>query len=253
MAVCVKISPNMWVEKDPSFGDYSQDVVYGLMRYVDTNFSEALGMEAFSSRTCVISYNHAGDYPMCCRGDGVHHIFLRCGGDYWCQWIFQFAHEYCHHLIGGEMSGDITGLVWFEECVCELSSMYHLHSLCSLRGHVPESFPCHYTPKVRSYLENRAGPGNPYASETANPGFLYGWDTLLQEPLYHRAHYAAIAARMLPLFVENPCLWKIILHFGDMRKWKGVSGLFDHLERHAGPDYGDSLSGLRRLLLNDCP
>ena len=253
MPVFLQISPNMCIEKDPCFGNYSKDVVHGLMRYVDENFSDALGLKPFSSVNCIISYNHALDVPMCCREGNFHHIYLHCSDNYWCQWLFQFAHEYCHHLIGGRMTGEISGLLWFEECVCELSSMYHLHSLSSLQGHVPESFPRRYAPEVRSYLEERTDIGKPYSSETANPGFLYGWKALLQEPQYHRTHYAAIAERMLPLFVENPRLWKIILYFDDMRKWKDVSGLLDHLECHADSDYKVSLSNLRRLLLNDCP
>lgn len=250
MSVYIPISPNMWIEKDSCFGNYSKEVVHGLMRSVDENFSDALGFLPFSSTQCIISYNHALEFPMCCREGDYHHIYLRCSGDYWCQWMLQFAHEYCHHLIDGELTGDISGLIWFEECVCELSSMYHLQNLGLLRGHIPESLPRHYAPSVRNYLDERMTVNPELAEEANHPGFLYRWGTLLREPKYQRLHYRAIAARMLHLFVENPHLWKIILHFGDMRRWKSLEELFQHLRQNATADYHDSLEELHLLLLS---
>ena len=50
------------------------------------------------------------DYPMCSNSDeGCRIICLTTGENYWCQWVYQFAHEYCHHLIDGEMSGEMKG------------------------------------------------------------------------------------------------------------------------------------------------
>ena len=249
MAVYIQISPNMWIEEDPCFEDYSRTFVHGMLCSVDVNFSDALGVKPFSSTPCIISYNHALDTPICCHEGDFHHIYLRCRGDYWCQWLYQFAHEYCHHLIGGEMSGEIRGLLWFEESVCEMSSMYHLGNLAFLRGYIPELFPLHYVRSVQDYLEDVLSRSNELASEASNPGFLYKWESLLREPKYHRTHYSAIAVRMLPLFVENPHLWKIILNFGNIRQWESLESLFDHLMRHATLDYQDSLSRLHNLLL----
>lgn len=244
-----QISPNMFIDNDKCFGDYGREVVHSLFRVVDKNFSDALGVKPFSSKKCFISYNHYKDNPQCCDFGSYHKILLHCTGAYWCKWLYQFAHEYCHHLIDGKMSGEIRGLLWFEESVCEMSSMYHLGNLAFLQGHIPEALPLHYVRYVQDYLEDVLSKSNKLALETSNPGFLYKWDSLLREPQYHRTHYSAIAARMLPLFFENPHLWKIILHFGDTRKWESLDSLFEHLLSVATSDYLHSLLRLRYLLL----
>lgn len=51
----------------------------------------------------------------------------------------------------------------------------------------------------------------------------------LEQPVYQREIYSNLSATILPLFEENNHLWKIILHFGDMRKWDSLEDLFDHL------------------------
>ena len=249
MNTLVRISPNMFFLDSLAFGSFDRDVVFGMFRLVDEGFSEAFGTEPYSSADCVISYNQAFDFPMCCQEGGYHHIYLRCSDDYWCQWMFQFAHEYCHHLIAGAMTGEITGLAWFEESVCELSSMYHLQSLVWHCESDSRERLSRYAPAARSYLAERLDAGEP-GREASSPGFLNRWYPSLQEPKYHRGLYRAIAARMFPLFAKNPCLWRIILHFGDMRQWRSLEALFDHLEREAGLDCLTSLSELRDLLLS---
>lgn len=246
MKTFIPISPNMTFEMDPAFGSFDKEVVFDIFRFVDENFSSSLGINPYTSTPCIISYNHFGDYPMCCQDGNLHHIYLRCKENYWCQWMLQFAHEYCHHLICGILSGQILGLIWFEECICELSSMFHLHYLSSYYSYQERLQ--NYSPLISNYLDERMKV-NPKISAAVNtPNFLYGWKTLLQEQKYHREHYIAIATKMLPLFFENPHLWKIILHFGDMRRWDSLEDLFLHLRRNVTSDYSDSLEKLCILL-----
>lgn len=51
------------------------------------------------------------------------------------------------------------------------------------------------------------------------------------------------------VFEENNHLWKIILHFGDMRKWDSLEDLFDHLLHTSDDSYSVSLRKLYNLLL----
>lgn len=240
----------MKFEIDSSFGDFDKEVVFDMFCFVDKSFSMALEITPFTSTSCIISYNHFGDYPMCCKEENFHHIYLCCRENYWCQWMLQFSHEYCHHLIGGLLSGNILGLIWFEECVCELSSMYHLYNLSLYYDTNYQENLRRYSSSVRNYLDNRMTVDSEIALEANHPGFIQKWENLLQEPKYHREHYRAIASQMLPLFLENPHLWKIILHFGDMRRWDSLENLFLHLRCNATPDYSDSLEKLHLLLLS---
>ena len=250
MEAFIPVSPNMVFEPNPAFGNFDNGIIFGLFRLVDENFSKALEKNPYSSKPCIISYNHFLDMPMCCREGDCHHIYLRCESNFWCQWMFQFAHEYCHHLIDGELTGDISGLIWFEECVCELSSMYHLRNLALYFATSSQEHLLRYAPSVHNYLGGLMDVEMELVSETTHPGILHRWGTLLQEPKYHRLHYRAIAARMFPLFVENPHLWKIILHFGDMRQWESPDELFQHLRQNATADYAHSLEKLHLLLLS---
>ena len=248
----IEISRNMDFEKDPSFGEFDPRVIFDLLCSIDLNFSEALEIEPFTTDKCVISFNHLKDIPQCCKeSEDLHHIYLHVYRNYWSKWIYQFAHEYCHHLIGGEFTGEVTGLKWFEETVCELSSMYHLH-LAVVQWHYYKSedmFP-HFYLQHQGYLQNLLNQNPELIRETNRLDFLSSWSSILNENKYHRAHYNAIAVRMFPLFVENPHLWKIILHFGDTRKWSSLDELFQYLRSKATSDYASSLLQLQNLL---CP
>ena len=214
----VQIADNLFFEDNESFGKYSRYIVYDILRSIDINFSECLGLESFSTCKCVI--RHQPENPMCCQSGTDHYIYLSAHDNYWCKWVYQFAHEYCHHLINGKLSGEITGLIWFEESICELSSMFNLY-------------------KMYEQL----------LSQTLRGGWLNQWMPILSEPRYHRDYYNVIAARIFSLFCENPYLWKIILHFGDMRQWNSLESLFDHLIRNSHDEYSKTLLTLRDTLL----
>lgn len=242
------ISPNLYISNSPLFGNYDKEVIYYLLRSVDINFSTALNIPQFSTCNCMIEYKD--NHPMCSIVADNHFIFLHVTDNYWSKWIYQFAHEYCHHLINGKMSGEIRGLMWFEETICELSSMYHLQmaatqwSCCNL-------IVCrHFAPAHQSYLNGLLSQQPQLVHDTHNRGFLQLWLPILEQQTYHRDYYNALAARMFPLFVENPHLWKIILHFGNMRQWNSLEELFVHLHQTADDSYSDSLKRLENLLFS---
>lgn len=243
-----KFAPNLSMSDNPGFDNYCQEIVHDLMRDIDTNFAKALDVEPFSTCQCFIEY-HDND-PFCMKLDEYHMIFLSVKRHSLPQWIYQFAHEYCHHLINGELVGDIYGYIWFEETICELASMYQIHTIYTqwigCNNHIKNLASSAFQP----YLDDLLTQQPQLLSDTLRLGFLTHWEQILSEQIYHRNYYNALAARMFPLFVENPSLWKIILYFGDMRKWGSLRELFDHLRKNATPDYSDSLNELRFLLLS---
>ena len=240
---CVPISNNIYLSED-GFGEFNFDIVCDLLRHVDVWLSEALGQEPFSSRFVIVV--HKDEYPMCSRWEKYHIIHNSSSGDIWYRWVYEFAHEYCHHLIDGELTGEIDGLIWFEETICTLSSMFCIHRMvdyCSSHTN-----PClrHYHNLVQGYLEYLLRGG-----EDEVPLHLYIQRNLplLTQPEYHREVYRNIARRVLTLFVECPSLWKIILHFGNMHERQSLTLLFDHLKEEADTTYADALQRLRLLLL----
>ena len=61
----VQIADNLFFEDNESFGKYSRYIVYDILRSIDINFSECLGLESFSTCKCVI--RHQPENPMCCQ------------------------------------------------------------------------------------------------------------------------------------------------------------------------------------------
>lgn len=146
------------------------------------------------------------------------------------QWLYQFAHEYTHHLIGGTKSGEIHGQLWFEETLCETASRFAIHTLahsglCARLG-LHRAFPV-----LRHYRDNHLAVSEHLYSEYLRKGSFATWLPLLQNPSsgYLREHYCVIADAFLPLFCTNPSLWSIIAHIGDSRQWRTLSELFAHL------------------------
>lgn len=240
---------NLFISDNESWGNYDREVVHDIINTIEINFSAALCTEPYSSCRCMI--DHWEDNPEIRKLTDCHFIYLSSKGNYWCQWIYQFAHEYCHHLINGEMTGEIVGLKWFEETLCELSSMYHLQKIYDSW----HSFPLFseqylYSPSLQGHIRNIYSDNYPLYAASTRPGFLCSWLPILEQSKYHRDYYNALAFRMLPLFLDNPHLWKIILHIGDSRQWDSLEDLFAHLRQTADDSYSHSLEKLENLLFS---
>lgn len=243
-----EISSNIYFHEDERFGDFDRKSVFTLIRSVDLEFSKALGLVPFSTCLCHIKYH--SEYPMCCKSlNNSHVIYLSPNDPYGGQWLYQFAHEFCHHLINGSLSGEITGLTWFEETVCTLASVYHistmnqkLHLLSGITNpHLCQDLPVRLDGLLK--FDQLVGQ-RPLVT------VLQSWDNLLKEEQYHRNLYKAIAAKMFPLFRENPNLWKIILHFGNMKERDSLTDLFQDLSKFVDSSYSDSFQKLQNLLIS---
>jgi hypothetical protein len=241
-----QISTNIYVAEDPNFGEYNKEVVNRLLQQVQIDFSSWIGNEVFSTSNCFLFYQD--ECPeIYSLGETGHRICLCVKGDDWWRWVYQFAHEYCHHLINGTMSGEVTGLMWFEETICNLSSIYHLDRLIALYDVL--RIDNHYKDIVVHFYNLSLGTAQSNCQE-----YLKLHMDELVEPVYHREIYSNLSATMLPLFLENTHLWKIILHFGDMRSWNSLEDLFAHLRETADDSYSVSLDKLYNMLCctSDC-
>ncbi|MDQ1770109.1 hypothetical protein GQR60_14410 [Labilibaculum sp. A4] len=69
------------------------------------------------------------DYPLFQIGPDFNFIFLHVKDTYWCKYAYQFAHEYCHHIIESNFKSKNTRFGWFEESICELASIFILKKM----------------------------------------------------------------------------------------------------------------------------
>ena len=219
------MATNIILTENAAFGNTNYDVVRALIYMVDNNMMEAIGQPYFSTKQCLVVPTE--DVPMCVKAGGQHIIFLATKDNLWCQWVYQFSHEYCHHLIDGSLSGEWSDLLWFEETLCELSSLYNLNKMIS---YCANNGLQRYVPSVKSYLENLLTKNNDKYKLSAGGGWYKQYEASLKKEEYKRDLYNAIAVLMYPLFIDTPNLWKLILIIGDIRSWTSLDELFNHLE-----------------------
>lgn len=247
----IQIANNIYVNPSYCICKFPQEIVYNVLKQVDLNFSSALEVQPFSSRQTFI-YPADTQIPKCCLLGNYHKILLS-AKDSLPQLVFQFSHEYCHHLIDGTMSGEIYGLMWLEETICELSSMYHLQIFYNIWSNTSKNhFKYHLAYLFQDYLQILLEKGSGQLYHTLHQKGLGEWiqEYLLLYMRKSRPMRNDVAVLIYPLFLENPRLWKIILHFGDMRRWKSLEELFQHLSQNATADYAHSLEKLHSLLLS---
>lgn len=243
------ISENVTLIKCPEFGEFDKEIVAMLLRMVQENFYRWLGGKPDNEKFCLIYYRD--NYPeICSISDGLHLIKLNTHNNLWCQWVYQFAHEFCHHLINGSMSRDITGLMWFEETVCELASLHNLYEIVRFCKTSSKENLNRHVPAVLDYPDDLMKCSIPSIDVQ---GFLARHIDVLNRPVYCQDTYNILASSIFPLFLENPCLWKIILHFGDMRRWTSLEALSRHLRNTADDSYSLSLYKLQNLLVGQFP
>ena len=238
------IRRRLHIESD-GFGDYNEPVVHGILNHIALITLSSSLIDETSIPPCRIIHWNMG-YPMCSNVGDERFIFLTTGQNKWCQWTYQFSHEYCHHAINGKMSGGLGGQMWFEETLCELNSIYQLHLLSTA---LPDDQRLsYYAPAVREYLDDLLQSHQDLKSELQSHGSVRQWLPLLYQPEYHREYYNAVACRIFPLFVENPRLWGILGHIGDSRSYPTLDELFRHLQDTADDFYRDSLARMINLL-----
>lgn len=236
------IAPGMSIIADNSFGEYNRRIVHGLLKNVQDTFAGWIGMGWHKDRkTIIIEYKE--DCPTTYDDFINTHLIKLCvrGNDYR-QWAFQFAHEYCHHLIDGPMVTARVGLEWFEEVLCHIASWAYLGTLkqqCSRLG-LDQS----YQSQIQDWIP-------PYSAipQSAVREYIASNAPLLYIEECRRGIYQVIASALLPLFESNPNLWRIVLHIGDSRRWSSLAELFAHLEQTADDSYIDSLKELKNLIV----
>ena len=230
------------------FDPYSREVVHQLLMNI---FHRTNMMGNINNRKLphvqVIHWDRS--YPMCTNLGNERVILLTTKEDLWCQWIYQFSHEICHHVIDGAMTGEIKGQLWFEETLCETNSLYQLVQVLHIDCN---RYPClhYYGQGVQDYLDNLFHSNPDLKLQLQQNGGIRQWLPLLSEPQHHLDYNNAVACLILPLFVENPRLWGILAHIGDSRSYSTLEDLLAHLQETADYSYIDSLKRLTALLLN---
>ena len=170
---------------------------------------------------------------------------------FWSRYAFQFAHEFCHVVIGPS-TWHPSSNSWFEETICELASVFVLRRM-SERWTRDPPYPewSSYSPALADYANQRLS-----APERTLPAGvpLSDWFSANEDSLRRgvergaaqqwdaerRNKMAVVAYAILPLFENQPAAWNAVqmLPSGEhptresstrdyLRSWRSVADRHD--------------------------
>ena len=208
----IYIYNNIELEDDPNWllADYTDLCFY--LREVVKCF-EDFGFDN-KSKPIIVQYRKEG--PMCSDVDPIRIIYLSAQSTYWCQYMYQFAHELCHHFIDGPMDGSHISSFWFEESVCEMASEHIIKKLAvkwltnkneySWMGDYPKKT-LDYAKRIRKSKSDGTIPLSDWIGQNMKDLSTTQNGTIDD---YERDLYKNIAHGILPIFEKHPELWKIL-------------------------------------------
>jgi len=149
-------------------------------------------------------------------------IRLDTGNTLWCQYAYQFAHEFCHVLSGYDE--DYKGNMWFEETLCETASLYAMRAMArSWKNDPPYKHWSNYRDELRSYsdkvIKGRTKVHEIYAKGLA--GFYQAHKAELTKNACDRDLNGAMSLVFLKLFEESPESWGAIRWLNSTPSPKG--------------------------------
>jgi hypothetical protein len=126
----------------------------------------------------------------------------------WCQFVYQFAHEFCHVLCG--FDEDARQNLWFEECLCETASLFVLRRLAKRWAQrAPYAEWRAYSPQFTAYADDLISNWLAIA-ERRLPQWLEDHRPRMARDPARRDLNGTIALALLPMLESNPQDWRAV-------------------------------------------
>lgn len=134
-------------------------------------------------------------------------IHICCMDTSWSQIAYQFSHEFCHLLIGSLVPQKMR---WFEESICELSSLFFMEQLAIVWKTKRIFNNSEYATSLISYCANYMNSATDLQNllDVSDPSSTV-WSHAVAE-CYDRNFNLQIAKLLLPIFHKYPALWKTV-------------------------------------------
>ncbi|WP_084150665.1 tripartite tricarboxylate transporter substrate-binding protein [Azohydromonas australica] len=201
----------------------------------------------------VVSHSTRSPISLYERGPrGEYQVLLTARDDRWAGYVYEFAHEFCHILGNYDRHPHFQGAgahQWFEEALCEVSSLYTLQRFAMEWQVDPPS------PRLQAYAQELQASADRFLTEKHRrlaPGqTLAAWYAenaqRLRSGAYDRDRNEVVATLLLPLFDENPELWEALGYLN----LDAPGGSFEQYLRtwhdNAPPELRDSISYVMAL------
>lgn len=218
------------VVENGNWGGVSLSAIHGVVESAYAVLVEAFEKEP-EDIIRLIPWNQ--EYPLVVYDRRPYQMYLCARDTYWSQYVYQFSHELCHILTNFDRAGQHRHK-WFEESLCELSSLFVLHRLAETWAESPPAGvfkAADFAPNHREYAEHIEA-----KYSTSSSGDISGWLSenirTLETSSAERELNAVVAIALLDRFRENPSLWR---ECGWLNHW-------DPEEDETFPDYLDSWS-----------
>jgi len=172
-------------------------------------------------------------------GDSVrgYDIDLTAENNDWCKHVYQFGHEICHIFAQYQQTQHPNQ--WFEESLCEMSSLYCLKSIAAmgesgqgpcvnLWGPRPNSLPYHQC--LDAYADNYINsPDRVYHSGRLQ-GWLQQFEIDLRRNPYNRCLNGVVANALLNSCMATPSNWAAIEFLNVNRCTNGRDSFSDYID-----------------------
>lgn len=151
---------------------------------------------------------------------GAYKIKLSATDYYWCQYIYQFSHEYCHVRTNYSIFNQRRK--WFEESVCELASLYALKKMsASWKTKPPFPHLKDFSESLTDYVSDIMLDPDHQLPEGVNfRDWFKANIRTLERDQYIRNSNTLIALKLLPLFEEHPSLWNSMTYWNTWNNKK---------------------------------
>ena len=156
--------------------------------------------------TIVVNRSNSGPIVLFRRGDkGQYFVNLDTNQQFWCQYAFQFAHEF-GHIICGYKAGSNDNQ-WFEESLCETASLFAMRRMTEAwKTAAPYPNWKSYGPQFRKYAQDRIDE-HPWPKQKSVAQWYRENAVALRKNPTDRQKNTTVATHLLTLFEEKPERW----------------------------------------------
>ena len=148
---------------------------------------------------------------------GEYIVYLDTNGRYWCQYVFQFAHEIGHIICGYHKKNQKH--LWFEETICEVASLFALQSMGKGWKDAPP-FPNlkSYADEFNKYARKRMNKNSFFEPSKFHHWFLQNKYDLVKNPV-DRSMNRKMATVLLSYFTNDSFSWSACLHLNKAKNY----------------------------------
>ena len=163
-----------------------------------------------------LSSNPPKDYPERVKIKNHVLIYLTTQDTYWSKYSYQFSHELCHYIIDIDFPPKNDKFGWFEESLCELASLYTLNKMSTTwQTNPPYSNWTNFAVSLKDYVTKILAKPENKITRPFNEWLIKNLPELYKDR-YKRTENQIIAIKLLPIFSNNPDMWKAIQYMKDI-------------------------------------